>query len=1073
MDTVEQNNQSFEQQYASTLRFLQCISGQVGERFSNPTMTAHDRRLVNQCLELGDEKLAAAAALHGLLDLSLVDQLAGFAGREVDQILSTWRRLRSLDHRDADLRDHLSQTLLPALVEVRGAVLVLLEICDRLDPTGEFAKFSAESHSLSGDRPDILSWRPPLWITQPEDEAGYAGVVGTEIAQFLGLWPESSCCDDLGLYYQEPARFDRIFAFRQRVDVADEVHRRIDGIRGVLGDLGDAEVVWEWHHSASFSRKLGNTAGEGWLHRLSALGMVTVICPGSETTYTALGKLHQRLKHQSLDIGDTIGQLLVPRNQSEGASHYEAIHTLVTLPINDIQVRLRLIPRHSHLHRHARLNAAEFRIICERHKARSGSGLRVFAFDGRSYLLQPGSTVLNFAYHFLKRSVAFATGALVNREPVGLLHRLNDGDVIRLQVGDHGRELPSEWEKEVPPNTVQSIRREFRRYSRPAKQVEGRRNLREWVTKYTDISGLDDASFDSYCEDSILRHSRAPRHLDELYQRCSAQNFAFTAEPWVKVLADRIGSEDLVQLDMLTIPNNLLNDFRDLQTCAQCSPTVGQPIVGDVNSEGILIIHAARARKCASSNSQPLAWHRESLRGQFFVIEMTNRQGIAAEILGAAATSGVDLVNIAGATLGRGWAVLRLHLRPLLRDQIRNLTARIREVPGVLRVLSPDQPSLPILEANLPPRQQRRDLAPKLGLLFPAGPIVVDPDLFYGRDIQLGLLREALAQAGQTSMFVFVKGPYRIGKSSLVHQFILESRRTEFNCADVMIRAKRGESWSRIRPLIKEQVENILRAVAPEALAYANLPIEELVMRLPRITGKIIIVFIDEAVGLLQESEAAGEDRELMSFLETLLTVPHLLLVFAGPEAPVEDLRSPFRGLLARACQVPLGGLNRDDVYRLLAAEKLNYRGVALSVGKEVSNKVFRFTGGNPYWCNLIASDAVTNTKNTTLSEESVALAMDTLLSSAFAFQDRLVESAPRYRNDASRILSHLATQRLGSSAADLTQRLRLEHPEKLGNVLQRLCLRGSTKFTKGKWRISSPALAEHVVAFQGTQEYV
>jgi (p)ppGpp synthase/HD superfamily hydrolase len=1062
----------FDSWYKGILPELQKLDGRLGERFQDSLMVDHDRRLAGLFLEMGDLDLARAAALHGVSDHAFVHRTLG--GREAVsvRILDACGRLRALDHTDPELPSRLSQNVLPALGDLRGAVLMLFETFDRLDPGRELARFSAASHLGGSELPALNRTRLPHWKSDIARESAFIAAVGAATAQFFDLWPERNYSEDLALYYQDRDRMEQLIRFKALPDVAVEIDKRIEAIRNVLDGVEDLEVVWEWHHYASLVRKLAGLDEKHYTHRLSACGMASVICSTVEGCYTVLGRLHRCFEHQSLDIQDTIGRQLVPRSQPAGISRYEAIHTLITVPGTEKYVRVRILTDESQRRRHTWLDRQRLQVIRDQFYVPKQKVIRVFAFDGRLFLLPLGSTVLNFCNALYRRSVAFATGALVNRVEVSLLHKLQDGDVVRIQLGDRPRELPSGWEKNVPPATVSGLRREFKRYFRPQRVQAGRSILKALVGAKTDISGLDDYSFDSYVEEHLLSDASLPRDIITLFKKCSEEENQDLVRTWAERIGGHISQAQRVDLDMLTVPKELMHTFTDIQVCSHCSPRTGENVVGNVDQNGVLLIHSGKLRRCVGEGAQPLVWQRDSFRGQYFVIEMANRQGIASEILGVLSHRSIDLISHAGTTLatsGPGWAVLRLHVRSLLRNQIRQVIEELGAIPGVLRVLPPHAEPLPALEANLPPREITRTLSPRIGSPYVAGPIITDPDYFYGRHSELAQLRNELDRVAGGKSFVFVKGPYRIGKTSLVYQFFNECRRPEFACADVTITVQREVSWGTVQHELRRRVEEVVGRYAPGSRSKTSgVPLAELVAAVPQLIRRKFLVFIDEIVGLLKASEEVGEGGEVVDFLSKISVVSDLMLIVAGPEAPSNDLPSRSRGFLATGQSLHVGILNESEVRSLLSAEKLKHRGVRISVADRVSQRVFRFTGGNPYWCNILAQGAIRNAKSTVLTEEHIENGQHHLAGASYAFQDRIIDPMPSHPGVGKGIIHFLANNRRGASADRLLEEFGQLSPGDLRTLLERLHMRGAIRLRNGRWHIDCPALAEHIVNYQG-----
>ncbi len=1041
--------------------------------------------------------LAQAGFLHGVRNISLLSAPEGGVDPLAIEILEDRRRLTAIDKLDKEVPQHLTATLLPALRHATAAVLLVVEQLLHLDALRQFEEF-ARQFPRSPHLPPAKLVMTPTAYEDLQAQLAYLHFVVVPTAEFFGLWFYRNVAEDLGLYYQDQERFFSVVDFAIRQAESGELERRAEVIRKALHRIDGVEVFWEWHHVASLDRLLGRTSEEErWAQRLADCGMVTVVCPCAPDCYRIMAELHlsPAFHHQDREIDDTLG--------SPKVSGYEAVHTVVTptRPEPSKAIRLRITFRKAHEQRFlppGRESLALMQQLIDERR-RKDRHLQVFANDGRRVLLRTGSTVLNFACAIHSHFVALARRARVNKEPVDLLHPLKEGDVVHVEIGTEPVLLPAGWEEKVPPDTVSRIQRAHKECYKPALVKAGRMVLRERLHQLGVHSILNedvwnDAMLESSVEDAlaalatgegmrpavnvswVLRQlNTSTSHLSESDSRLLEMTIQKTAELAAK--------REKTPIEGLSFPKAMLGSFDRQSLCSRCSPSPDIPVNGKLEGQ-TLVIHDSRA-ECGAAGT-PIQWKRQYTRGQHFVIEMINRQGIAAELISAVAKRGVDIVDHSGMSLGPSWAVLRLHVQSIGSDVVNAVAGDLQSIEGVIRVIKPGERVAPVLEGRLPPRAHD-DISFSHVPPYLTGPVLTDDRFFYGRQDELGRLRLLLEQARSGSgrgLMALIQGPFKVGKSSLMKRFEREVSRQEYGCSIVELVAKPGETWcvfvARLRRELEEELKPRIEQKNPASEGLSNLPLDRL-LNLFRDAGRCLVLIIDEAASLFVSSSGSDDMRGLLTFLSQVPSISGLLLIWTSLEAPLSDIAPELLYSLRSALTITLSDLEVLDVKRLLRAEKFGSSAVRIMIEDPVGELVHQYTGGNPYWCTALASELFRmqhiKAESIRYSRGDFRKAKDWLKQSCALFDDR-VENFIDSEDLGGLIpvlLSELAAgKEAGLARLSSKQLLKVAlrshinvSAEELDWVLKRLKARGTivNRYYEGSetWSIAAPALADHI----------
>jgi hypothetical protein len=1080
------------------------LSPEIAQRYADPALYEHYCRTAQLFgSQLQDNVLTYAAFLHGVWDSKWIRDWLDLP-QEVRDIIDDRRRLLALAPHDADVPSHLIADVFPKLRSRRSVVLLVIEQLDHLDATGSFRDFARHFRRNPSGRPEAPLLIPQASFAAERDQVAYLRILNTA-AQSCGLWFERNLADDLALYHREQRLFDRLVDFVCEDRTRSETKRRSTFVRELVPDL---EVAWEWHHVGSLARALGPDSAL-WSQRLSVAGMVTIVCKDPAECYKTLARLHLRddVEHQTRDIEDFVG--------SSSNNGYEAIHTAL-LPDsgngNSGAIRIRIITDRSQKLRSEPISIPIFGAAQERLRTRDTQCIVVFAHDGKPISLPIGSTILNFCYEVHSHFVATARQAFVNRIPVDLLTRLEDGDVVRIELGPGPRPLPRDWRNSVAPGTGSKIAKAFRASYRP-KQVEaGRLALRAALTTRVPTIALDDDSLDSLLQTVAVQLSSANEATIGTDPAVWLRQFAdvqrgTVAWQLLETCADRVADElrrsDVLDEESLTIPKHLHAAFDRIERCATCRPTIGQN-VGALIIERRLVIHVL-GRPC-SVHAEPIEWQKRFGIGHYWTVEMVNRVGIASDLLNEVARVGIDVIDHVGASLGPGWAVLRIHVRALSMEKNQILEQGLRNVPGVLRILTPTHPVIPILEGVLPARTRPKAIAAVETPFVCGDP--VSTERFYGRADELHELRRAFQTAtsadARRGVGVFVRGPFKVGKTSLVDEFLRELQREQYKTTVVSLTARPLEGWSAFeRRLCLEAAKGSVSGVAGHQGTVQSQPDNcvGVVESALSDTSRSFVIFIDEAVHLFGSAAAEGTLHRAIDVFETLRSLPRTLVICAGPESHFFALPESTLNILRGWQQLSVAPLHWKDVKQLLCAEKLGARGLRIRLHDSLARSICNYLGGNPYWANILAKAMLDATRHLPLElmgdasvrryrHEHFVNAKAALIGFREAFRDRLNPPSV-LEQDASlprRVLVILARtagqtsdgQRRGLSTDAVIRELHTEiqsvHGSSVADTLACLLSQGSvrvsTERSEAVWEIDCGALADHVMLFQPAEEY-
>lgn len=1042
---------------------------------------AHFRGLSERLFsQVGSLDLAQAAFLHGIDDFSILSVIPG-AGPQVRDILQDRGKLRSiggwgerneLTITDADgpeLSRLLVGNVLPLIRNADAVALFIAEQIEELDQEQVLSTWTmAFPKSPSRLPPEFrLATARDRFLSNAARSAFLRYVVAAT-AQFFGMWQERNIAENVALLHGHPARFRQVLDFILR-DV--EVQGRAAMLVSMVADRLSAgqDVHWEWHHVASIDRAIGpNITADTWGKRFDRAGAVVVECHSRADCYSVLEKLHTAFEYIPSEIRDKIGHA--------EPSGYRALHTtLVRRDEGQELVHVHIIFTEGR-NRFALVDRAQIESVAARMQSDEKPTIRVFAPDGRAHDIPPGSLVINFAQAIHHDVLARLRGATVNRRYVRPNEMLLDGDVVWLDVADTPQHLPDEWFDQLPEATRARVRRDYLEGYRPAMLMAGRRWLRSRIEMSGCIATIDDLQIDQLLEDvPLVAFDPDIRNARGLLRQIGLLDARERGSPLVReLLIDRELAESVAGAliariresarlaSEVDIPVELRERATRVEACTQCVPRADEALAAAIHGE-VIVLHRVLA-SCAAG-AERLTQIRRAVGRYFFVIETTNRAGVALEVVGVFQRHDVDIEEITGRRIGIGWGVIRICVDFVSLPRQLAIIDDLGAIAGVRRVLKPYDDPVPLLESLLPPRI---DAAPPLWSRaepYLAGPAIDDDRLFYGMTAQLAELDAAYmrvndpgAISGET---VYITGPLRTGKTSLGRRFLRTHEHDQRRPISVYVETVR-EPWSAVRPKVREK---LIDAASLHDIKIGPRALLEDVIRTIRVETRVpMIIMIDEVSAMFS---ATGEDEAeiagIEQFRRAVSSVPGVLLIWIGPQAAVRRLNQRLVNVLQVATRVDVRPLVTAEVRQLLAAEKLGHT-YSIRLESGVAEAVFHQTAGNPFWISHIASRmyglTASSSAETFFSLKDVADAVNLVLDERLPFADRLPRTAVEQLVIRQMLRLMPDSQAAGIGEKALEELREVTDGEALQDAILELTLAGTiVKEHNSRWRIAAPIL--------------
>jgi hypothetical protein len=1087
----------------AALELIRSTSEDLKTAYSGPGLE-HCRRVASALhCRFGDLPLTRAAFLHRVQPEDFQPALTELAGAQALSILRSRATLRALDDfNDQKLPERLEGSLLPGFADPRAAVLLVLEQLDHVDPTGALAAWTLQAYdSIPSELPRCGPASLDCTRFQnPAAQANFLRCVVEPTARFFGLHLERRTAANAELLCRDLARFSELLELLRAGSAPgggkDQV---LDQLRAALPDR---EIRWEWVALGQLDRLLTSEERLG-PQDFPETGVALVLVDSSEQAFSVLSRLHETFSYSRAAVTDDLSRPTRERG---------ALTTQVTLqgpwleagrPREQRRIRVEIARRAAVATRRlpGDLLAEGRRTDSSRQAQDLDAGFRVLTPHGLHVVLPRGATVLNFAYAVHNDFVGLARRARVNRRYVGLFHPLSEGDVVWLEVGEVPQALPNAWRERVAPGSVAKILKQYKRVLKPVLRQAGERTLRQKLTaagcrleefenrlsefairaglNLTEkgviprVAGQSQGRADWWCQQlAILEHSERGEELPfELILNRT------TASAFLEELVGAVLSTARVELETLQVPLEMRRLVGHARRCLRCRPRLAGSLLGEV-VEGDLVLH--RLGSACPPGELTFVVHGPPTSGAFYCLRTLNRTGLAADLFRIFADVGAEVVDIAAARVAARAGIFRIELEHLPAEMARGLDAQLKRVPGVLTVERPGSAKIPeeMLGGVLPPRRLHSG---EQGIREPffCGDKILDDGFFYGMRDQkatLSNLLHGVTENPQVATSVWIRGPKKVGKSSLVLSFMRELVRRGDGDA-VYIEAERGESWPSL-------AARLTAKLAPDMAP--NLTVADAVRLRQAQKPAPLVVVIDEAVNLIMNTVKDGGLELLLRSRSQLNACQGLLLVWVGPNANVPTLPPPAKHLLQSSAMMSVPPLEEEDVESMLTCQRLPFPCI-VSAEKGLSALVRHLTGGNPFWIAHLGRAMWERTRrrggdpaahvhfDTQLFREAVR----DVCAEETPFQDRFESEHwdPSTKALARRLLLVLAdraSRRLraprmnGSSTDELLVALGPGvNSSHVGALLEDLTWRGavaSEASERGRlWRLSAPILADHL----------
>jgi predicted amino acid-binding ACT domain protein len=1093
--------QSLDTWMDSVLRTVRGLSPDLEVSYSGPGLE-HFRRVARALMDrFADEHLAQAGFLHGIHRDEFEQALTEMGGPQVLTILHERLTLRSLEEGEEQLPERL-MGILPGFKDSRAAVLLVLEQLDQVDPDGTVNRWTLDSDErvpsgLPQYRVPLLDWTR---FGNSAQQLSFLRSVVEPTARFFGMRHEARVAANIDLLSRDVSRFSSLLDFQQRCarsgGVYDEVLKLFSSI------LCNQEIRWEW-------------LSPGELHRLPrmktpsardfpATGCVLVLVDSADQASSALHRLHEAFPDDRESLRDHLGSI------SLGETEYLSSRVLLPQSVSENRlcsvegyvqvevVRKTALPRRRYLTRLKPEGQKSEPLGSSRTPDRS---ITVLTPHGLNVVLPQGATVLNFAYMIHKDFIVLARRARVNRRHVGLLHPLTDGDVVWLEVGDTPAPLPNDWCLHAAPGTESRILKQYKEALRPYLAKSGR-----WIAQQNLVAAgcqveelqcrLDDLT--QLVGKRLLDRQRVPRvanhpqqkavwwyqqlailHHHELGQELPFLRLldrALKAELFDEVAGELL-REGTVDLKVLKLPSDVKRRARQARLCPHCRPSLYDSLVGAF-AERDFVLHRS-GTKCHLDGAAVVV--HGSRNPDVYILRTANRTGLAADVFRVFAEFGAEVVDIAATRIGAVRGVFRVQLEQQSPEVQGKLEASLKRLPGVVVVERPGSGKVreEILGGPLPPRRNVRALDEGVEEPFFCGDKIVDDRFFYNMKDQKATLASRLndvATSSHAGTAVWIRGPKKVGKSSLALSFLREIA-SRGDGQGEYIEAYREESWT-------EFAERCIVQLCPQADPKPASLGDAVRFRVEHGEGPLVLV-IDEAIQLLMNSVTQGDLEGLLKFRHGISSSPGTLLIWVGPRANIDRLPSPAKHLLQSELIMDVPPLKEEDIGRMLTCQQLALSSV-VTVEENLPNNVWHLTGGNPFWVAQLGAQMwqICGKRGRTSSVHFDRQLLDQAQRSFYAddvpFQDRLASEhwnaeKTRLARSVLEILAQSAGRRMrawtmiGLSLGEIMARLEDAPPEtQIKALLEDLEQRGSV-YCDGAppdslWRLSSLILAGHLV---------
>jgi GTP pyrophosphokinase len=688
--------------------------------------------------------------------------------------------------------------------------------------------------------------------------------------------------------------------------------------------------------------------------------------------YRALGAINSAFPVVGAQLRDYIGG---PRDNG-----YQAIHTTVeysepaserTAPID-----IRIVTPAMYRYNYAGYLAYLAGIAPPAHRlpwwtdrrrwrdAYEGRSTELFVFTPKCdvIFLPRGATVLDFAVRVHRDLGVYCRGALVNglRVPPG--ERLASGDICEVLIDPEGAPIDQRLLDLAGTQHAKSrIRRALQKDRSGA--ARGRQTFHEVLSKRLEEQEAHASAATIDQQIAAICRARGYHSVDAFY-RAVARGEA-SPDQAIRTIVDgllvpRLNTDDL--------PAEVRAQAGHIRLALCCRPRPSQPAVA-------LPIHAGRQLKVHSQDcprvvepAYPLGWR--AVEQQAFaadaLYEGWDRPGLLSQLTAAiGAVGGINIRSLTADVPEPSLARVRFAFEATSREKLDDVQRALEALPERRHV---ELRAVTVIDEGF------RISTP---LVNPYGPHPVGRRPFFvGRTTEVQRIVAHLA--GEGARHLLIRGPKRIGKSSLLEhlaryhldQFKVIARLDMQSLPTDELRFDR--LLARIATLLVQRAGPRARAAAPEPAALAYDPIRSFSRFLQELHDpgdpERFVVLLDELGVAASRLAGTGQEREFFDMWRALLNdecvYTRLAFVAALPDYSLERLLAAAPGQPSRpplrigelGTPIRLSVLDESDARQLIGGPIKTH----LEYAPADMQLLLAETGGHPYYIHLVGSQVVT-----------------------------------------------------------------------------------------------------------------
>ncbi len=671
-------------------------------------------------LEL-DKETIVSALLHDVLEDTVMsrEEMAAVFGEEVTEIVDGVTKLSQLSYAADKVEEQAENLRKMFLAMAKDIRVILVKLADRL-------------HNMR-----TLQFMPP---EKQKEKARETIDIYSPIAQRLGITKVKNELDDLSLKYLEPEAYRELVVqiSEKRSEREQFVRAIVNDVRGQMERAGiDAQVKGRAKHFFSIYKKMVNQ--DKTLDQIFDLFAVRIIVETVKGRDAALGMIHEMYTPIPGRFKDYIA---MPK-----PNMYQSLHTTLIGPNGtpfEIQIRT------FDMHRVAEYGiAAHWKYKEASNGRKSGpeqeeeklnwlrqilewqqdmSDNREFMsllksdlnlFNENVYCFSPagdvkqlpaGSCTIDFAYMIHSAVGNRMVGARINGKLVPIETRLHNGDRVEIITSQNSKGPSRDWLSIVKsPQARNRINRWFRQERKEDNILKGR----ELLADYAHSKGLktSDLVKPAYMEkvmrkygfqdwDSVLaavghgglKEGQVVNKLAELYRKDAQQEMtdqdvlnAVEEHEGPRVRRDPRGGITVQGIDDVAVR---------FSKC--CSPLPGDEIIGFVTRGRGVTIHRT---DCINIMNLPESERNRLIEAEWAPVQQKdssytagiivfagNRTGLVVDISRIFSERNIDITSLNVRTSKQGTATLDMTFQVHSKEQLRELTEKIRQVDSVLDV---------------------------------------------------------------------------------------------------------------------------------------------------------------------------------------------------------------------------------------------------------------------------------------------------------------------------------------------------------------------------------------------------